>query len=140
MWNILATAEATFDMFTLAASVGARNVTAAINGLEFGVSASAAVTDTVTIKLGGRWDDHDTTTANTETWRIAGQVVAAVTETVTLTGEIGVDGETSTNTSVGYGSATVAWAPGGGFDTSTTFWGNANGAYKATFKASKSFE
>ncbi|MCF6343216.1 MAG: hypothetical protein L3J15_00865 [Devosiaceae bacterium] len=145
-WDVVASVEAKFDMFTLAASVGASNdgagpVTTADN-MEFSVSAAAAVTDTVTIKLGASWDDHDTTTATDEQWKIAGQLVAKVTETITLTGEIGVDGKAAAGapTSVAYGSASVGWEPaGGGFSSSVTGWGNAEGAYKLTFKAAKSF-
>jgi len=141
-WNGLASAAATFDMFTLAASVEAAN-TAAGTDYGFGVSGSAAVTDTVTVNLGGRWYHDAGGTANgvVDGYQIAAQLVAAVTETITLTGEVGLYDTTLNNSSdTFYGSGTVAWAPGGGFTTSLKGEAYANGAYKATFKAAKSFQ
>lgn len=138
-WNGLASAEASFDMFKLAASVEAANTT---DGQDygFGVSGSAAVTDTVTINLGGRWY-HDNSGAGTDAYQIAAQLVAAVTETITLTGEVGMyDTTTNNDADTYYGAATVAWAPGGGFTTSLKGEAYSNGAYRATFKAAKSFQ
>ncbi len=138
VWNALVAAQATFDMFTLAASAYANST----NGVEFAGSIAADVTDTVTVKLGGQWDDHNTTTANDEQWKVAAQVSAAVTETVTLVAELGVDGKTAAGApqSVAFGSAEVKWAPGGDFTSSVKGWGNAEGAYKVTFKAAKKFQ
>ena len=137
-WDAMASAQATFDMFTLAASVYGNSA----NAFELAGSVSAAVTDTVTISLGAEWDDHDTTTASDEQWQVAAKLVADVTENVTITGEIGVDGKVPAGapTTVAYGSLEAAWAPGGGFTSSVKGWGNAEGAYKVTFKAAKSFE
>lgn len=140
-WNGLASAAATFDMFTLAASVEAANTTAG-QDYGFGVSGSAAVTDTVTINLGGRWyRDAGGAGGPADAYQIAAQLVAAVTETITLTGEVGIyDTTLNTDADTFYGAATVAWAPGGGFTTSLKGEAYSNGAYRATFKAAKSFQ
>ncbi|HEY8995266.1 MAG TPA: hypothetical protein VIM71_11430 [Lacunisphaera sp.] len=136
-WNGLASAAATFDMFTLAASVEAANTTAGTD-YGFGISGTAAVTDTVSVNLGGRWY-HDA--SGNDAYQVAAQLVAAVTETITLTGEVGLyDSSLNTASDTFYGAATVAWAPGGGFTTSLKGEAYSNGAYRATFKAAKTFE
>lgn len=138
-WNALGSVAAAFDMFTLAASVEAAE-TAGGTDYGFGVSGSAAVTETVTLNVGGRWY-HDESTGD-EAYQVAAQLVAAVTESITLTGEVGMyetdGGEADADTF--YGAAAVAWAPGGGFTTSLKGEAYSNGAYKATFKAAKSFQ
>lgn len=138
-WNALASASATFDMFTIAISGEA--VQPVVGGMDYGFGGSigAAVTDGVSINLGGRWY-HDDSTAN-DGWQVAAQVVAAVTETVTVTGEVGAFGnDLGNDANTFYGAGTVAWAPGGGFTSSLKGEVYANGAYKATFKAAKTFE
>lgn len=142
-WNALATAAVTFDMFTLAGAVEATT-----NSWGAGASVGAAVTDGVTINLGGRYYSS-TTMGGHQAWQVAAQVAAAVTETITLTGEVGAYG-TNLATPAGdpyitmgnafYGSAQVAWAPGGGFTSSLKGEVNSLGAYRATFKAAKTFE
>lgn len=139
-WNALGSVAAAFDMFTLAASVEAAEE---VDGTDygFGVSASAAVTETVTLNVGGRWY-HDETGTGTDAYQVAAQLVAAVTESITLTGEVGMY-ETdiaASDADTFYGAAAVAWAPGGGFTTSLKGEAYSNGAYKATFKAAKSFQ
>ncbi|MNL56830.1 hypothetical protein D3C87_1803510 [compost metagenome] len=96
----------------------------------------------MSINLGGRWFDEDTGTANTESYQIAAQLVAAVSETVKVTAEAGIYG---TNKAVAtqtdfYGAAELAWAPGGGFTSSIKGEMHQNGAYKVTFKAAKEFK
>ncbi len=135
-WNALGTASATFDMFTLAASVEGTST----NEFGFGVSASADVTEGVTINAGFSWFDTDTTVANTEGYQAAVQLVADVTETITLTGEVGIWSENTTPDDVFYGAGKVAWAPGGGFTSSVEGKYYANGAYSVEFKAAKDFE
>jgi hypothetical protein len=149
-WNALGSASATFDMFTIAVSGEAvqNNATSGggNGGLDYGVggSVSAAVTDGVTVNLGGRWY-QDTGAADTG-WQVAAQLVAAVTETITLTGEVGAYGDIEPAAFNGpydpvyYGAAQVAWAPGGGFTSSVKGEVFSNGAYRATFKAAKTFE
>lgn len=138
-WNALASASATFDIFTLAISGEAVNTPGGFVDYGFGASASAAVTDGVTINLGGRWY-HDASVPN-DAYQVAAQLVAAVTETITLTGEVGIYGNQLANdANTIYGAAQVAWAPGGGFTSSLKGEVYGNGAYKATFKAAKTFE
>jgi hypothetical protein len=144
-WNALASASASFDMFTIALSGEvAQNTLTSGDGtdtLDYGVGGSvgAAVTDGVSINLGGRWY-HDESTDN-DGWQAAVQLVAAVTETVTLTAEVGAFGNDLGNeANTMYGAATAAWAPGGGFTSSLKGEVYGNGAYKATFKAAKTFE
>jgi hypothetical protein len=147
-WNGLASASATFDMFTIAGSVEAVNVVAGVAGTDIGagLSVGAAVTDTVSINLGGRWYRDNSTATPYDAYQVAAQLVAAVTETITLTGEVGLYANNSTgapapaNLSVYYGAATAEWKPGGGFTTSLKGEAYSNGAYKATFKAAKTFQ
>ncbi len=137
-WNGLASASATFDIFTLAASVEAANTAGGMD-YGFGVSGSAAVTDTVSVNIGGRW--YRDASLAVDAYQIAGQLVAAVTETITLTGEVGLyDSTQNLASDAFYGAGTIAWAPGGGFTTSLKGEAYSNGAYKATFKAAKSFQ
>jgi hypothetical protein len=148
-WNALASASASFDMFTVAISGEAAQdrdpVTLVDSGgmdYGFGGSVGAAVTDGVSINLGGRWY-HDDFGAGEDGWQAAVQLVAAVTETITLTGEVGAYGNDSgvpADANTFYGAATAAWAPGGNFTSSIKGEVFENGAYKATFKAAKTFE
>ncbi|HEV7274937.1 MAG TPA: hypothetical protein VGN80_01485 [Devosiaceae bacterium] len=144
-WNGLASASASFDMFTIAISGEAvQNTVDSGDGTDtldhgFGASIGAAVTDGISINLGGRWY-HDESEDN-DGWQAAVQLVAAVTETVTLTGEVGAFGNDLDNdANTVYGAATVGWAPGGGFTSSLKGEVYGNGGYKTTFKAAKTFE
>jgi hypothetical protein len=149
-WNALGSVAATFDIFKLAASGEA-----ASDGYGVGGSVTATVTDGVTLNLGGKWWHHTQymgpfATANDavaayDIWRVEAAVSAAVTETVTLTGAAGYEssnatGGTLNGTSDFYGSVGVAWAPGGGFTSSSTLTANSLGGYKAVFKAAKSIK
>jgi hypothetical protein len=147
-WNGLGSVSATFDMFTLAASGEA-----ASDGWGVGGSASAKVTDSVTINLGGKFWHHTPialagSTANDmaaayNLWRVEAGLSAGVTESITLTAAAGFESSTAaggTNlngTSDFYGTAGVAWAPGGGFTSSSSLTVNSLGGYKAVFKAAK---
>jgi len=191
-YNALASAQASFDMFKLAASVEtARNSNNAVGSLPAGtgtfagnagsessagvqsfgagLSGSLTVSDGVSINLGGRYFDSDVATSNNEGYQVAASIVAAVTETITLTGEIGVYGQDSggalktvsyassstataatafstSSASAGtwentyYGAASIAWAPGGGFTSSLKGEVYSDGAYRATFNAAKNFQ
>ncbi|WDR06115.1 hypothetical protein PSQ90_01250 [Devosia rhodophyticola] len=152
-WNGLLSAQGTFDMFTIALS--GEFTGGSVGGVDigtdygFGGSVGATVTDGVKINLGGRYYNDN---MGPDGYQIAAQLVAAVTETITVTGEVGVYGTnaapvlpaptTLSNTSQTdfYGSAQLAWAPGGGFTSSLKGEAHQNGAYKVTFKAAKSFE
>jgi hypothetical protein len=136
-WNALGSVSATFDMFTLAASGEATSMG------EWGVggSATATVTDGVTINLGGRFFNGVTPVAY-QVWQVEAAVSAAVTDTITVSGAVGATNSTIP-TSVGlvfYGTAGVAWAPGGGFTSSSSITVNSVGGYKWVFKAAKSIK
>ena len=163
-WNALGSAKATFDMFTLAASGEAAN-----DGYGLGGSASAKVTDGVTINFGGKWWHHvpyaipaagtgnsAATIANDavaayDLWRVEAGLSAAVTETVTLNAALGYEKSTApaggapgsgllNGGSDFYGTVGAAWAPGGGFTSSTSLTVNSLGGYEAVFKAAKSIK
>jgi hypothetical protein len=190
----LASAQITLDMFKLAASVEGTHDAAAgssriagtytgnpggtntpgyagsadgLNGFGAGASASLTVSDGVTLNIGGRYFDSDTSSANNEGYQGAVSLVAAITETLTLEGDVGVYGTNSgaghANGSTGlaaengvyapaglgvpgtwynveYGAASVTWAPGGGFTSSVKGEAYTNGAYRATFNAAKTFQ
>ena len=134
-WNVLGSASATFDMFTIAGSVEATSE----DEWGAGASVSAGVTDGVTLNLGARYfneqDDDDV-------YQVAAQVVAAVTETLTLTGEVGYAYETNgpDEDDLFYGSAALAWAPGGGFTSSVKGTVNSEEAYKIETEFKKTFQ
>jgi hypothetical protein len=134
--NGLLSVAATFDMFTLAASGEF-----APDGWGVGGSASATVTDGVTINLGGRYWHH-TPAAVYDVWQAEAGISAAVTETITLTGAVGATDSTIVGNAglVWYGKAGLAWAPGGGFTAGTSLKVDSLGAYKATFTAAKSIK
>ncbi|WP_193336322.1 porin family protein [Devosia beringensis] len=157
-WNGLASAEGNFDMFKVALSgeVGGGTLAGGGDaGTDFGIGASvgATVTEGVSINLGGRYF-NDGTAGVGDGYQVAAQLVAAVTETLKITGEVGVYGHgedtvafnrntgaaLNAATSDFYGSAELAWAPGGGFTSSLGAKVQQNGAYKVTFKAAKAFK
>jgi hypothetical protein len=155
-FNALGSVAATFDMFTLAASGEA-----ASDGWGVGGSASAKVTDSVTINLGGKFWHHTPlsatfpgATANDKVaaydlWRVEAGLSAGVTESITLTAAAGYESTTAAGlvgsallpaSAAGadfYGTAGIAWAPGGGFTSSSSLTVNSLGGYKAVFKAAK---
>lgn len=149
-YNGLLSAQGTFDMFTIAASAEVLSFTDAAGtrdtGYGFGGSVGATVSEGIALNLGGRYfanSDADTAAG----YQVAVQLVADVTETIQLTGELGVYGRTDATVpavvageSDFYGSAKLGWNPGGGFSSSVGATVQQNGAYKVTFKAAKSFE
>lgn len=134
-WNALGSVAATFDMFTLAASGEAT----ATGEYGLGGSLSAAVTDGVTLNLGGRF--FDDTTDIDGAWQVEAGVSADVTETIIVTAAVGAiagrESANGTTTSLIYGKAGLAWAPGGGFTSGISGEANTLGGYKATFTAAK---
>jgi hypothetical protein len=149
--NALLSVEGTFDLFKLALSGEVANTKDNTGGgtsytdYGFGASIGASVSEGVSINLGARYFFEDV--LDQSTWQVAAQIVAAVTETIKLTGEVGgyfgnaiADNNTFKNDSVFYGAAELAWAPGGGFTSSVKGEVNSESAYKVTFKAAKSFE
>jgi hypothetical protein len=132
-----------------------------LNGLGFGGSASLAVSDGVTINIGGRYFDGNTASSTlNKGYQGAVALVAALTETLTLEGDLGVYGTTNNAAGVGdngvgavqgpapagtwyqtyYGAASVTWAPGGGFTSSLKGEAYSDGGYRATFTAAKAFQ
>jgi hypothetical protein len=109
-WDGLVSAQLGLDMFKLAASgeflhySGDASNTATIpanggpvnargmNAWGGGLSATMALSDGISLNLGGRYFDAETSTPGNEGYQIAASIVAAVTETITLTGEVGVYG------------------------------------------------
>jgi hypothetical protein len=112
-WNVLASASATFDMFTLA---GAVEALANDTDEEWGVAGSVtfAVSEGVTLNVGGRYYEE---AGGDDSFQVAASVAAEVTETITLTGEVGYADDSWDD--VFYGSAKLAWAPGGDAFTSS---------------------
>jgi hypothetical protein len=113
-WNVLASASATFDMFTIAGAVEAVD-----NGVDtdFGAAASVSVgvAEGVTVNVGGRWYQANIS-GQGDSYQVAAGVSAAVTESITVTGEVGyINGDWDDEF---YGSAKLAWAPGGGYTSS----------------------
>jgi len=113
-WNVLGSAQATFDMFTLSGSVEATDddYTGA------GVSLQAEVAEGVKLNVGGRWADY----AGETSYEVAVGAEATVAENLTLSGAIGYvddgDGGAHGTATFAYGWAKLAWAPGGGFTAS----------------------
>ena len=143
-WNGLASASVGIDMFTLAASV--EGASDGVNqDIGAGGSISAGVTDTVTINLGGKWYQARIAD-NADAFHAEAQIVAAVTESITATGAVGLWNRSAAGVapdpheSVYYGSAELAWAPGGGFTSSVKGEYFSNHAYRITTKFGKTFE
>ncbi len=117
-WNVLASASATFDMFTIAAAFEAVDDGLG-GGTDYGAAGSVGVTvsEGVTLNLGARWFHNDS--VGSDSYQVAAGVSAAVTETITLTGEIGyVNDDYPPVWDSIYGSAKLDWSPGGGYTAS----------------------
>jgi len=132
-WNVLASASATFDIFTIAGSVEATSED------EFGAGASlsAVVTDGVTLNLGARYFKEE---SDDSIYQVAASVEAAVTESITVTGEVGYVNDDDDAADLFYGSAKLAWAPGGGYTSSIKGTLNTDDAYKIETEFKKTFE
>ncbi len=142
-WNVLASASATFDVFTIAGSVEAVS-----DGYETDVGAGASITATVaegvTLNVGGRWYQQNIA-GEGDAYQVAASVSAAVTESITLTGEVGYVAEDYWDDSLFYGSAKLAWAPGGGYTSSvkgtvTSGTDDTDIGYKIETEFKKTFE
>jgi hypothetical protein len=146
--NALVSAEGTFDLFTIALSAEVQNVTdgpvADFTDYGFGGSVGVGITEGVSINLGARYFRDGVT--DDDTVQVAAQVVAAVTETLKVTGELGgyfgsaIENAAFSDDSILYGAAQLDWAPGGGFTSSLRGELNSEEAYKVTFKAAKEFK
>jgi hypothetical protein len=138
-WHALLSGQGTFDMFTIALSGEALGQTGLNTDWGFGGSIGATVTEGVSINLGAKYFDSNNA-GGADGYQVAAQLVAAVSETIKVTGEVGVYGNITASTSDFYGAAELAWAPGGGFTSSIKGEAHQNGAYKVTFKAAKEFK
>ena len=150
-WNGLVSGEAKFDMFKIALSAEAAGGTVAGVAMDtdygFGGSFGATVADGIEINIGGRYF-NDGTAGMGDGYQVAAQLIAALTETVKLTTEIGVYGHAADVApapvaaaySDFYGKATLKWTPGGGFESEVGATVQQNGAYKVTFMAKKAFQ
>ena len=157
-WNGLVSGEAKFDMFKIALSgefQNARTFAGVDSGTDFGFGGSigATVAEGIEINLGGRYF-NDATAGVGDGYQVAAQLVAAVTETIKITGEVGIYGYGADDVAVlgaaarnggvaysdFYGKGELAWTPGGGFSSSVGATVQQNGAYKVTFKAAKAFQ
>ncbi|HEY8596109.1 MAG TPA: porin [Devosiaceae bacterium] len=141
-WNGLISGEAGFDMFTIAASAEANSE----DEWGAGASVTAKLTDTVTLNVGARYYDFNTNISNADLWEVAAAITADVSETLSVTGKVGMLKPGSFQQGVfGYGDVTygsvgATWTPGGGFTASLTGEANSESAYKVTFDAKKTFE
>ncbi len=155
-WNGLVSGEATFDMFKVALSgefAGGNDVGGVALDTDYGIGGSigAQVAEGIEINIGGRYF-NDGTAGVGDGYQVAAQLVAALTESIKLVGEIGVYGHGADDAAAPifrnagaaysdfYGKAELQWAPGGGFTSSVAAQAQQNGAYKVTFKAAKEFQ
>ena len=88
-----------------------------ISSREIFSSITATVAEGVTLNVGGRWYQQNVADEG-DAYQVAASVSAAVTESITLTGEVGYVAEDYWDDSLFYGSAKLAWAPGGGYTSS----------------------
>jgi hypothetical protein len=139
--NALGSVAATFDNFTVAFS--GEWYSDSITEWGVGASIAAEVSDGVTVKLGWRHYDNDDNRPTDTLDQVAAQVVAAVSDEVTLTGEVGaiMAGANTYNGawSVFYGSGKAEWSPGGNFKASVKGEVNSESMVKITTTAEKSF-
>ena len=126
-------------MFTIAGSLEAKD-DGVDNGWVGSGSVAFAVSDGVTLNVGARWFDGTGAAGYHDGYQVAAGVAAEVTESITLTGEVGYVNDDTASDDLFYGSAKLAWAPGGGFTSSIKGQVHSTGAYKVTFKAAKEFK
>ncbi len=148
-YSLLAAASATFDIFTIAGNVATSGGQLAggadrAQALTFGGSVGAKVTDTVAINLAGVWLDPNTDSAfaNDETYAVAIQLVADLSDAITLTTEVGYEVENTAPTADTnfYAEAELGWNPGGNFESSIGARFDQSGEYKLSVSASKEFK
>ena len=109
----------------------------------------------MTLNLGGRYFHgvgnalgnvkvNGSTGTPYDVYQVEAALTAAVTESVSLSGAVGITDSTISNTSATpmafYGKAGVAWAPGGGFTSGANVTVTSLGGYKAVFTAEKSIK
>lgn len=141
-WNVLASASATFDMFTIAGAVEAIDENG-VTDYGAGASITVGVSEGVSVNVGGRWYQENINGGGDDSYQVAAGVSAAVTESITLTGEVGYVNDNWDE--LFYGSAKLAWAPGGGYTSSikgtvTSGTDDTDIGYKIESEFKKTFE
>jgi hypothetical protein len=136
-WNGLLTADAEFDIFTIA--VGAEMT----SEQEFGVagSVSTEVSDGVVLNLGSRAFRESDGELTIDTL-VEGEVELG--ETVTVIAGAGYIHESEDPVGLAYGRVTLEWSPGGDFETELTgrihSRSGSDLGYELTFAATRSFQ
>jgi hypothetical protein len=134
-WNVLGTADAKLDIYTLA--IGAE----ATSEEEFGIAGSiTADFNPVKINVGSRafWEHNDVLTVDT-----AFQAEFKVAEAITLTAGAGYIYESDKVDGITYGTAKLAWKPSGGYESEVS--GRVNSkpgsdlGYQLQYTATKKF-
>ena len=123
-WNALLSAQATFDMFVLAAGVEFRPA----NVWEAAVSGEAKVDDNVTLTAAARFD-------NANNWDVALKGAFKVSDTLTASAKVNFDEANLTAL-----ETDLDWAPGGGAKVNVGFNADSAGNTSLSTKFSKSFE
>ncbi len=139
--HALGSAQLTFDIFRLALSGEAANF-AGFTDYGIGGKVSVDVVEGVTLNLDGShfFDASTGLTSN----RAQGDIAAAVTENITLTAAVGgffgpgVAAPSGDNNVI-YGSAGIAYAPGGGFSAGATIEVTDEGSWRTTVTGEKTF-
>ena len=139
-WNGILSGEATFEMFTLAATVDADSER------EWGAvgSATVDVTEAVALKGAVRYFDSDTAISDDEGFEVRLRAEYKATEALTLAvegGHIWVGANANAGAQQIFdGLVEATWAPGGGFEATSAVAANTLGAYELSFTASKAFQ
>lgn len=135
-WNLLGTADAEFDIFTLAVGLEATSED------EFGAAASVRVDlDAVTLNVGSRlFREFD----NDVTIDTGFELEYGLSESITLLTGLGYIHESDNTAGITYGEASLEWAPSRNFDAELT--GRVHSrpgddlGYRLSFTATKSFK
>jgi hypothetical protein len=136
--NLLASASATFDMFTIAGSVEYAEDDSGASIWGAGGSLSAMVSDGITLNLGGRFLEESD---GDHVYQVEAGVVAAVTETLSVSAAVGYAAEDNGGgADLFYGSAGIAWSPGGDYTASLKATANTEDAYKVETEFKKTFQ
>jgi hypothetical protein len=138
-WSVLGVAGATFDMFTIA--IDTAYATSDIDPESFSIQGSvgASVTETVAINLAAAYFDGDLDLDALESYQIALQLVADLSETLTATAEIGIEGVVDVDSDF-YGDVELGWEPGGNFESYVGARFEEDGEYSVRAGALKEFQ
>jgi hypothetical protein len=148
--HALGSVEGTFDMFKVAVSGEVANFNSQTD-YTIGGKVTATVSEGISINFDAAWfrDAVNAKAAGgqTDTTRLQAEIVASVTESVTLTAAVGtylgsgVYNDASVKIdNLTYGKIGAAWKPGGGFETAANVELNSQGGYRTEFTAKKAFD